>query len=97
MSSDTTGTRGPVPVPRTGVPLGISDPVAQARAELKAALAAIEEKANVPKRLGRAVEAGATRARAFAKKSPGLAVVAAVGVAAAVGGAVWGAVRLYVR
>lgn len=97
MSSDTTGTRGPIPVPRTGVPLGITDPVAQARAELKAALAAIEEKANVPRRVGRAVEERTAQARSFAKKNPGLAVAAAVGVAVAVGAAVWGAVKLYVR
>ncbi len=30
-----------VPVPRTAVPIGIADPVEQARTELKAALAAI--------------------------------------------------------
>ena len=45
----------PVPVPKTAVPLGIADPVEQARAELKAALAAIEVKANVPRRLSAAV------------------------------------------
>ena len=52
MSSDAL-----VPVPRTAVPLGIADPVVQARTELKAALAAIEEKANVPRRAGRALDA----------------------------------------
>ena len=45
--------RTPVPVPRTAVPIGIADPVEQARAELKAALAAIEQKANVPARVVR--------------------------------------------
>ena len=35
----------PVPVPRTGVPFGIADPVVQARAELKATLAAIAARA----------------------------------------------------
>ena len=39
------------PLPRTAVPLGITDPVESARAELKAALLAIEEKANVPRRV----------------------------------------------
>jgi len=46
MSSD-----APVPIPRTAVPLGITDPVLRAREELKATLAAIEVKANVPRRL----------------------------------------------
>ena len=36
------------PVPRTAVPLGITDPVESARAELKAALSAIEEKTIIP-------------------------------------------------
>ena len=40
MDSDLRNTRPPIPVPRTGVPLGITDPVEKARAELKAALAA---------------------------------------------------------
>ena len=44
------------PVPRTAVSLGITDPVEKARAELKAALAAIEEKTNVPKLLTRAAD-----------------------------------------
>jgi hypothetical protein len=79
------------------VPLGITDPVEQARAELKAALSAIEVKANVPRRLGLAIEERTTKAKAFAKKNPALAAVAVVGIAVAVGGAVWGAVRLYVR
>lgn len=91
MSSETTG------MPRTAVPQGITDPVESARAELKAALAAIEEKANVPKRLARATEERAVKARAFARRQPALAAVAAVGVAVAIGAAVWGAVRLYVR
>jgi hypothetical protein len=84
-------------VPRTGVPLGIDDPVEQARAELKAALAAIELKANVPKRVARATEKRVGAARAFARSNPTGAVVAVVGVALAVGAAVWGAVRLYTR
>jgi hypothetical protein len=92
MSSET-----PVPVPRTAVPLGIDDPVEKARAELKAALAAIEEKANVPKRVTRATERGIADARAFSRKNPGLAIVAVAGVAAAVGLTVWGLVRLYTR
>jgi hypothetical protein len=79
------------------VPLGITDPVQQARAELKAALSAIEVKANVPRRLGRAIDERTAQAKAFAKKNPALAAVAAVGVAVALGAAVWGAVRLYVK
>ncbi len=55
MSSDASAiVPVPVPVPRTAVPLGIADPVEKARAELKAALAAIEVKANVPRRVSRA-------------------------------------------
>ena len=92
MSSDT-----PVPVPRTAVPLGLDDPVERARAELKAALAAIDEKANVPKRLGRAVDEGVARARVFQRRNPALAAVAVVVGAAAVGAAVWGFVKLYTR
>lgn len=84
-------------LPRTAVPGGITDPVEKARAELKAALAAIEEKANVPKRVGRATERYVADARVFAQRSPGLAAVAVFGIAVAVGGLVWGAIRLYTR
>lgn len=87
----------PVPVPRTAVPLGIDDPVERARAELKAALAAIEEKANVPRRVGRAVDDGVEKARAFQRRNPAAAAVAVVVGAAAIGAAVWGLVRLYTR
>lgn len=87
----------PVPVPRTAVPLGIDDPVEQARAELKAALAAIEEKANVPRRVGRAVDEGVEKARAFQRRNPAAAAVVVVVGAAAIGAAVWGLVRLYTR
>jgi hypothetical protein len=92
MSSD-----APVPVPRTAVPLGISDPVEQARTELKAALAAIEVKANVPRRVGRAVDEGVEQARAFQRRNPALTAVAVIVGAAAIGAAVWGFVRLYTR
>lgn len=92
MSSDAV-----VPVPRTAVPLGIADPVVQARTELKAALAAIEEKANVPRRVGRAVDDGVEQARAFQRRNPALAAVAVVVGAVAIGAAVWGFVRLYSR
>ena len=85
------------PLSRTAVAGGIIDPVAAARAELKAALAAIEEKANIPKRMARATEHTVAGARAFARRSPSLAVLAVAGVAAAVGGMVWGMVRLYTR
>jgi hypothetical protein len=92
MSSD-----AGVPVPRTAVPVGIEDPVERARAELKAALAAIEVKANIPKRVARATDRGIARAQAFTRLNPGMAVVAVIGAAAAIGGAVWGLVRLYTR
>lgn len=89
--------KSPVAVPRTAVPLGIDDPVEHARAELKAALAAIEEKANVPRRVSRAIDAGVERARAFKRRNPTAAAVAVVVGAAAIGAAVWGLVRLYTR
>lgn len=90
MSTDNT-------LPRTAVALGITDPVEKARAELKAALAAIEEKSNVPKRVARATDRGVTKARAFTHRKPAVAALAVVGVAATVGAAVWGLVRLYTR
>jgi hypothetical protein len=83
-----------VPLPRTVVPQ-LGDPVAQARAELKAALAAIEEKANFPKRLARATDRAVHRARSFAQTRPAQAVAIAVGAAAVVGLVVWEGVRLY--
>ncbi len=86
-----------MPLPRTAVPLGITDPVEKARAELKATLAAIEIKANLPKRASHAVEEQTARFRHFAHRNPTAAAVAVIGVAAAVGLAVWGAVRLYTR
>jgi len=92
MSSDVS-----IPIPRTGVPLGITDPVEKARAELKATLAAIEVKANVPRRVSRAYDRGARKARSFAKQSPALAAAAVVVGAALVGTAVWAIVRSYTR
>lgn len=86
-----------VSVPRTAVALGITDPVESARAELKAALAAIEEKVNVPKRVVRATDQGVNKARRFVDRNPVQGVAAVVGVAAAVGLVVWGVVRLYTR
>jgi hypothetical protein len=94
MSSDAVV---PVPVPRTAVPLGITDPVEKARTELKAALAAIEVKANVPRRVSRGIDDVADRARAFYKSEPVLATVAVIAGAAAVGAVVWGLVRAYTR
>lgn len=84
-------------LPRTAVPYGIADPVERARTELKAALHAIEEKANVPKRAAKATERATVSARQFADRNPTGAAAAAVGVALAVGLVVWGAVRLYTR
>ena len=78
-------------LPRTAVPAGIVDPVASARAELKAALAAIEVKGNIPRRVEKASARAAVKARAFADRNP----VAAVD--AAVGGAVWAIARAIAR
>ena len=92
MSSDSR-----VSMPRTAVATDIQDPVQKARAELKAALAAIEVKANVPRRVGKLVDRTSVRARAFARRSPGVAAAAVVAGAAVVGATVWGFVRLYSR
>lgn len=97
MSSDALGSRRPAAVPRTAIPAGIDDPVERARVELKAALAAIEEKANVPKRVARATDRASTAARRFAREQPVLAVAGVVAAALAVGAAVWAGVRLYTR
>ncbi len=85
------------PIPRTAVALGITDPVESARAELKAALAAIEEKANVPRRVAKATDRRVADARLFARRHPSQAAAAALGAAALVGLAVWGIVRAYTR
>jgi hypothetical protein len=87
----------PVAVPRTAVALGIADPVEHARAELKAALAAIEVKANIPRRVANAVDEGVANARAFQRRNPTGAAIAVVAGAVAIGAAVWGLVRLYTR
>lgn len=73
------------------------DAVAQARAELKAALAAIEYKANVPKRMGATVDGYVQRARTLARERPALTIGLVLVGAAAVGAVVWGAVRAYTR
>lgn len=86
-----------VPTPGTVVPGGIADPVELARAELKAALAAIEHKANVPRRAAETVQRCAVRARALSRTQPVLVAAGVVGVAVTVGAAVWAAVRLYTR
>lgn len=86
-----------LPVPRTGVPLGITDPVERARAELKATLAAIEDKANVPRRVTRTSARFRRGARAFADDSPLAATAIVLAGAAAAGAAVWAIVRAYTR
>jgi len=84
------------PWPRTVVRT-YDDPVAQARAELKAALAAIEVKANLPRRIEQATDRRIHQARRFARDNPVAATAAVVAIATAIGVAVWGAVRLYTR
>lgn len=76
-------------MPRTAVPAGIVDPVASARAELKAALAAIEVKGNLPRRIEKASARAAVKARRLADRNPVGAIAAAVALAAVVGSAVW--------
>lgn len=84
-------------LPRTAVPAGITDPVASARAELKAALAAIEIKGNVPRRLEKASVRTAARVRVFADRNPAGAIAAVVGVAATAGALVWAIARAVAR
>lgn len=84
-------------MPRTVVPAGIVDPVASARAELKAALAAIEVKGNIPRRVEKASTRAVAKARVFADRNPIGAIAAAVGIAAVVGGAVWAIARAIAR
>ena len=85
----------PVPLPRTAVVIGISDPVEQARAELKAALAAIEQKGNIPRRVTVATERGVQKARAFNRRNPAAAAAVVVAGAAVVGALVWWIVKTY--
>ena len=87
----------PVPLPRTAVPIGIDDPVEKARAELKATLAAIEVKGNLPRRLSEKIDDSVDKARSFQRRSPALAAAAVVAGAAVVGAVVWGLVRAYTR
>ncbi|MDF2508212.1 MAG: hypothetical protein K0Q52_2071 [Microbacterium sp.] len=84
-------------LPRTVVPGGIVDPVTSARAELKAALAAIEVKGNIPRRVEKASTRAAAKARVFADRNPLGAIAATVGIAAVVGGAVWAIARAISR
>lgn len=84
-------------LPRTAVPAGIIDPVTSARAELKAALAAIEIKGNIPRRVEKASTRAVAKARVFADRNPFGAIAATVGIAAAVGGIVWAIARAIAR
>lgn len=84
-------------LPRTVVPAGILDPRESARAELKAALAAIEIKGNIPRRVEKASSRAIAEARVFADRNPIAAIAAAVGIAAVVGGAVWAIARAVAR
>jgi|GEM_PF-388630 hypothetical protein len=77
------------PLPRTVVPDGITDPVQSARAELRAALAAIEVRGNFPRRIEKATARGVVRARSFAHRNPVGAGAVVVAAAATVGGLVW--------
>ncbi|WP_341933208.1 hypothetical protein MRBLWO14_002214 [Microbacterium sp. LWO14-1.2] len=84
-------------LPKTAVPAGIADARESARAELKAALAAIEVKGNFPRRIDKASKRAVAKARVFADRNPVAAVAAAVAVAAVVGGAVWAIARAVSR
>lgn len=84
-------------LPNTVVPAGIVDPVLSARAELKAALAAIEVKGNIPRRVEKASSRAIANARVYADRNPAGAIAAAVGIAATVGGVVWLIARALAR
>lgn len=91
MSTDASADKG---LPKTVVPSGIADPVERARAELKAALAAIEHKSNFPARAAEASERKIAQAKVFARRRPAVAVAVALAVATSIGAAVWGAARI---
>lgn len=86
-----------MPLPRTVVPEGITDPVLSARAELKAALAAIEQKGNLPRRAENAIGRANVRVRRFAQTNPAATVAGGIGAALAVGAAVWAIARMLSR
>ncbi len=81
----------------TVVPSGIKDPVQLARAELSAALAAIEIKANYPKRIRSGLDRATTKAKKVAAAKPVVALTGLIVGASAVGTAVWGLARLASR
>jgi hypothetical protein len=85
----TTSDSSSAALPKTAVPVGLTDPVQSARAELKAALAAIEVKANVPRRLEKAYGRTSVKLRRLADENPAGAIALAVAAAATVGGLVW--------
>ena len=67
--------------------------VEKARADLTAALDAIEDKLNVPKQTRFAVERAGRRVRKLRDENPVALAAVAVGAAALIGGAVWLIVR----
>lgn len=81
----------------TVVPSGIQNPVNLARAELKAALAAIEIKANYPKRIRQGVDRATVKARKIAEQKPGIVLTGLIVGASAIGTAVWGLARIASR
>jgi hypothetical protein len=86
-----------VPTSRTVVRNDITDPVEKARAELKAALAAIEIKGNLPRRLADKIDETSIKVRRASERNPEIVVIGAVSAALAVGAAVWGIVRAITR
>ena len=84
-------------LPRTVVPVGIVDPVESARAELRAALAAIEVRGNFPRRIEKATARGVVRARSFAHRTPAGAAAVVVAAGVSVGGLVWAIARAIAR
>lgn len=83
--------------PETAVPVNMDDPVKKARAELRAALIALEEKANVPKRVSTASRRFVSRVRVVASEHRAAAAVGVVVVGIVVGVTVWAVVRRATR
>ncbi|MCS4277998.1 MULTISPECIES: DUF3618 domain-containing protein [Mycetocola] len=69
----------------------------EARAELVATLNALEDKLNVPKRVGGAVNRGKKKLKEFSTENPGGALGVAAAATVTVGLAAWGIVRALSR
>lgn len=85
------------PAPRKLSRAELQQETVRARIELAATLDAIEDKLNVPKRIGDAAERGSARVRTLAAENPVALGAIALGAAAVVGVGVWALVRAFTR